>query len=55
MTQADSSTASTEAAIGDALAHRRHLAEERGQAFDPAKESGPLVLYQIDGDGAVVR
>ena len=38
-----------------ALSHRRHLAEERGEKFDPAKETGPLVLYEIEGLGAIVR
>jgi hypothetical protein len=36
------------------LAHARHLAEERGEAFDPASVSGPMTLYEIQGAGAVV-
>jgi len=38
-----------------ALSHRRHLAEERGEKFDPTRETGPLVLYEIEGLGAIVR
>jgi hypothetical protein len=37
-----------------ALAHARHLAEERSEAFDPASVSGPMTLYEIQGAGAVV-
>lgn len=38
-----------------AAAYARHLAEEKGQEFDPASVTGPLTLYQIHGAGAVVH
>lgn len=38
-----------------ATAYLEHLAEERGEAFDPASVTGPLTLYRIEGSGAVVR
>jgi hypothetical protein len=38
-----------------AVGWMRHLAEEKGEPFDPAKVPDPLVLYQIRGLGAVVR
>lgn len=31
-----------------------HLAEEKGEAFDPASVSGPLTFYQIEGLGAEI-
>jgi hypothetical protein len=37
-----------------AIAYARHLAEERGEPFDPASVKGPQTLYQIHGAGAVV-
>ena len=33
----------------------RHLAEERDEEFDAAEVTGPITLYQIKGEGAVVR
>jgi len=33
----------------------RHLADEKGEEFDPASVPEPLTLYQIEGNGAVVR
>jgi predicted NBD/HSP70 family sugar kinase len=39
-----------------ALQHAKHMAEERGQAFDEAKaQSLPTVVYQIQGTGAVIQ
>lgn len=39
-----------------AVEHAKHLAEEKGEAFDPAKAKDlPTVLYQIHGTGAVIR
>lgn len=32
----------------------RHLAEEKGEAFDPSSVTGPMVFYQIEGVGAEV-
>ena len=37
-----------------ALARAKHEAEEQGKTFDPAK-TGPSVLYQIQGTGAVLE
>lgn len=40
----------------EALQHAKHMAEERGQKFDPATAKDvPTVLYQIRGTGAVIR
>ncbi len=36
------------------LAIRKHEAEENGKAFDPATVTGPSVIYQIQGTGAVI-
>lgn len=39
-----------------ALQHAKHLAEERGEAFDAAAAGDlPKVVYQIRGTGAVIR
>ncbi len=38
-----------------AIEHQKHLAEEKGEPFDPASVTGPMTLYIIDGVGAVVR
>jgi len=39
-----------------ALAYAKHLAEERGETFDPAAAKNvPTVLYQISGTGAVIK
>ena len=32
----------------------RHLAEEKGEPFDEASVTGPMVFYQIEGIGAEV-
>ena len=32
-----------------------HLAEEKGEEFDPASVTGPMTVYQIEGQGAVLR
>ena len=40
----------------EALNHAKHLAEERGETFDPAKAKDlATIVYQIQGTGAVVR
>ncbi|NKC01332.1 MAG: DUF4920 domain-containing protein [Pseudomonadales bacterium] len=31
-----------------------HLAAEKGETFDPQSVTGPLTVYQIEGDGAEV-
>jgi hypothetical protein len=37
-----------------AVARARHEAEEQGRKFDPASVKGGLVIYQVQGTGAVV-
>ena len=37
-----------------AISWMRHLAEEKGEAFDEASVTGPMVIYQIEGIGAEV-
>ena len=37
-----------------ATAWLRHLAEEKGEAFDATSVTGPMVFYQIEGLGAEV-
>ncbi len=32
-----------------------HLAEEKGEAFDPESVSGPMTFYRLDGKGAEIR
>lgn len=39
-----------------AVEQAKHLAEEKGETFDPAKAKDlPTVIYQIQGTGAVIR
>lgn len=38
----------------EAVAWARHQAAERGEEFDPSSVKDPLVVYQLDGIGAVV-
>ena len=37
-----------------AVATAKHEAEEMGRTFDPSSVKGPLVVYQIQGSGAVL-
>lgn len=37
-----------------AIAQAKHEAEEQGRSFDPASITGPVVIYQIQGSGAVI-
>jgi hypothetical protein len=37
-----------------AISWMRHLAEEKGEPFDEASVTGPMVFYQIEGLGAEV-
>jgi hypothetical protein len=37
-----------------ALEQAKHLAEEQKKPFDPASVTGPTVMYQIKGTGAVI-
>jgi hypothetical protein len=39
----------------DAIKHFEHLAEERGESFDPSTVIGPMKIYRIKGTGALVR
>ena len=39
----------------EALSYAEHLAEEKGEPFDPSTVTEPYVFYQIAGKGAVVR
>jgi len=38
-----------------AVGYLEHMAEERGEPFDPAEVKGALTVYQIRGEGAVIR
>lgn len=37
-----------------AVDRAKHEAEEQGRKFDPAKITGPVTIYQIQGTGAVI-
>jgi len=39
----------------EAIGYAEHLAEEKGESFDPATVTEPYVFFQIAGTGAVVR
>mgnify|MGYP001193212135 CR=1 FL=1 len=39
----------------DVINWKRHLAEERGEEFDPSTVTGPEVTYRLRGLGAVIR
>ena len=38
-----------------AIQHFEHVAEEKGEAFDPSTITGPMTIYQIKGLGAVIQ
>jgi hypothetical protein len=38
-----------------AIQHFEHIAEEKGEEFDPATITGPMTIYQIKGLGAVIE
>jgi hypothetical protein len=38
-----------------AIQHFEHIAEEKGQDFDPSTITGPMTIYQIKGLGAVIE
>ena len=45
-----------EIAKDQAQEHAKHLAEEKGEKFDPENTKDlPTVIYQIKGTGAVIR
>lgn len=37
-----------------AMSYMKHLADEKGEAFDSTSVTGPMVIYQIKGSGAEV-
>ncbi len=39
----------------DALKYYEHLAEEKGQTFDPSTVTGPVTIYRIKGTGATIQ
>lgn len=41
--------------LEETIAYRKHLAEERDEAFDPASVKEPMTYYEIRATGAVVR
>ncbi|KAA0256098.1 MAG: DUF4920 domain-containing protein [Acidobacteria bacterium] len=38
----------------EAIAYDKHIAEENGRTFDPKSVTGPRVLFQLQGTGAVI-
>lgn len=40
---------------GKAIEHFQHVAEEKGDEFDPSTITGPMTIYQIKGLGAVIE
>jgi hypothetical protein len=36
------------------LEHFEHIAEEKGEEFDPSTITGPMTIYQIKGVGAEI-
>ena len=38
-----------------AIEHFQHVAEEKGQEFDPSTITGPVTIYQIKGLGAEIH
>ena len=38
-----------------AIEHYEHIAEEKGETFDPLTITGPMTIYQIKGLGAVIQ
>jgi hypothetical protein len=38
-----------------AIEHFEHVAEEKGEEFDPSTITGPMTIYQIKGLGAVIQ
>lgn len=39
----------------DAIKYYEHLAEEKGEKFDPSTVNGPVTLYRIKGTGATIQ
>ncbi|MBK9097251.1 MAG: DUF4920 domain-containing protein [bacterium] len=38
-----------------AVNHFEHIAEEKGETFDPSTITGPMTIYQLKGLGAVIQ
>lgn len=38
-----------------AISYYEHIAEEKGEKFDPASVTGPVIIYQIKGIGAEIN
>jgi len=38
-----------------AIEHFEHVAEEKGEKFDPSSITGPMTIYQIKGLGAEIH
>lgn len=38
-----------------AISYYEHMAEEKGEKFDPASVTGPVTIYQIKGIGAEIN
>ena len=38
-----------------AIEHFQHIAEEKGEEFDPSTITGPMTIYQIKGLGATIN
>jgi len=53
--QAEGIFAKMELDAEQAQRYRKHMAEELGEAYDPEAESGPMVVFRIDGVGATIR
>lgn len=41
--------------VAQARKYLAHLAEEKGESFDPGSVKGPMTIVQVDGRGALVR
>ena len=39
----------------EAMSYMKHLADEKGEAFDSTSITGPMVIYQLQGEGALVE
>ena len=39
----------------EAMSYMKHLADEKGEVFDSTSVTGPMVIYQLKGDGAIVE
>ena len=39
----------------EAISYLKHLADEKGEVFDSTSVDGPVTIYQLKGDGAMVE